>query len=343
MYRFDRFQLLPDERQLRRDGAPVELSGRYLDALNLLVSERGRLVTKDRFMAEVWRGVPVTDEALTQCVRTLRRVLGDEAARPRFIETVPKHGYRFIAAVDEPGNDVAAPAPVRSSAFARTALAGTGGGTAAGGIGGLVYGLAAAGEPREAGMGAISVLLVILAVTAAIALLGAAGVGLGLAAGERRLGGRGAGTAIGAALGGLLVGAVVKLLGLDAFNLLLGRSPGAITGAFEGALLGGGVGLGVYLARAASVRRAAAFGALGGGGAGLLIGLLGGRLMGGSLASLGTHLPGSRLSLDGIGRMVGEGGFGPLAATLTGTLEGMLFGACIAGAIALADERAGRV
>ncbi|MCW3796960.1 transcriptional regulator [Sphingomonas sp. BN140010] len=341
MYRFDCFQLSPAERQLRRDGAPVELSGRYLDALSLLVSEPGKLVTKDRFMAEVWRGVPVTDEALTQCVRTLRRVLGDEAARPRFIETVPKHGYRFIAAVEQ-GGEAGAPASERWSAFGRTALAGTLGGTAAGAIGGLVYGLAAAGEPREAGMGTLSVLLVISVVTAVVALVGAAGVSLGLALGERRLGGRGAGTVVGAALGGLVVGAVVKLLGLDAFTLLVGRSPGAITGAFEGALLGCGVGLGVYLARAASIRRSAALGALTGGGAGLAVGLLGGRLMGGSLALLGTQMPGSRLSLDGFGRMMGEQGFGSTATTVTGTLEGMLFGACIAGALALAERRLDR-
>ena len=44
--------------------------------------------------------MPVTDEALTQCIRTLRRKLGDDANRPRFIETVPKHGYRFIAPVE---------------------------------------------------------------------------------------------------------------------------------------------------------------------------------------------------------------------------------------------------
>ena len=90
--RFDRFELDPADRRLSRDGAPVELSARYLDALLLLTSEQGRLVTKDRFHDEVWRGIPVTDEALTQCITTLRRQLGDEAGRPRFIETVPKHG-----------------------------------------------------------------------------------------------------------------------------------------------------------------------------------------------------------------------------------------------------------
>src|SRR5688572_21220839 len=99
-FRFDRFTLDPGDRQLRRDDAPVELNARYLDALGLLVGEAGKLVSKDRFHDEVWRGVPVTDEALTQCIKTLRRHLGDDAGNPRFIETVPKHGYRFIAPVE---------------------------------------------------------------------------------------------------------------------------------------------------------------------------------------------------------------------------------------------------
>src|SRR3954454_7035282 len=99
-FRFDRFCLDPADRRLLRDGQPVELSARYLDALALLVREAGKLVSKDRFLDEVWSGVPVTDEALTQCIKTLRRQLGDDAARPRFIETVPKHGYRFIAPVE---------------------------------------------------------------------------------------------------------------------------------------------------------------------------------------------------------------------------------------------------
>jgi hypothetical protein len=88
-FAFDAFVLDPSDRQLSRGGEPVELNARYLDALALLVRERGKLVTKDRFLEEVWRGVPVTDEALTQCIRTLRRQLGDDAAAPRFIETVP--------------------------------------------------------------------------------------------------------------------------------------------------------------------------------------------------------------------------------------------------------------
>src|SRR6478609_3714971 len=99
-FRFEQFELDPANRRLSRDGAPVELNARYLDALVLLAGEQGRLVSKDRFLEEVWRGIPVTDEALTQCIKTLRRQLGDDAANPRFIETVPKHGYRFLAVVE---------------------------------------------------------------------------------------------------------------------------------------------------------------------------------------------------------------------------------------------------
>ena len=94
--RFESFELDPANRQLLRRGVPVELGSRYFDALMLLAERQGELVTKDEFMGVVWQGIPVTDEALTQCIRTLRRTLDDDASNPRFIQTVPKHGYRFI-------------------------------------------------------------------------------------------------------------------------------------------------------------------------------------------------------------------------------------------------------
>ena len=166
-FRFERFLLDPHDRRLSRDDAPVELNARYLDALALLVREQGKLVSKERFHDEVWRGVPVTDEALTQCIRTLRRQLGDDAARPRFIETVPKHGYRFIAPVEQvaPGPE-ARPAgkipPTRSwQLFFLLGGAGTIGGGIAGLFGGLFYGFAGAAQPLQPGMGAVSVLLVL--------------------------------------------------------------------------------------------------------------------------------------------------------------------------------------
>src|SRR5215218_5828839 len=122
-FRFERFHLDPANRRLARDGQAVELNARYLDALALMVGEPGKLISKDRFMDEVWRGIPVTDEALTQCIKSLRRLLGDDAANPRFIETVPKHGYRFIAPV-EAGASASPPAYVVSDGWQRFFLMG---------------------------------------------------------------------------------------------------------------------------------------------------------------------------------------------------------------------------
>ena len=347
-FRFDRFVLKPGERQLRRDDEPVELNARYLDALALLVREAGRLVSKDRFLEEVWRGVPVTDEALTQCIKTLRRQLGDDAAAPRFIETVPKHGYRFIAPVE--GMDGAAVNSAQTPGeavpaygwrqFLLLAGAGTLGAGLAGTIGGLFSGFAGASQPLAPNIGAASVLLVLLWLTIAAALMGGAGVSLGIAA-AGFAGGRSTPWSIaGGALGGLVVGGVVKLLGLDAFNLLLGRSPGDMTGGAEGALLGGAVGLGAWLAgRGAGARplgRSIAVAALAGAAAGIVIPLLGGRLMGGSLDLLARGFADSRLRLDPIGGLFGETGLGPISQAATGGLEGALFGGCIVGAMILA-------
>jgi len=345
-FRFDRFLLDPDDRLLRQDGDAVELNARYLDALTLLVSDAGKLVSKDRFMDEVWRGVPVTDEALTQCIRTLRRQLGDDAGRPRFIETVPKHGYRFIAPVEWSEDTPAAPpaskppAPYDLRQFLLLGGAGTLGAGVAGIIGGLAYGFAAASQPAGpgAGAGAVSILLVLLWLTMAVALTGGAGVSFGIAA---------AGFAharawriAGGALGGLVVGGVVKLLGVDAFNLLLGRSPGDITGAVEGVLLGGSAGVAAWLASRnaglRSVRRSIAMAGLIGAGGGILIALLDGRLMGGSLELLAQNFPNSRIRLDQISGLFGESSFGPISRIVTGALEGMLFAAGIVGAMNLA-------
>jgi hypothetical protein len=136
----------------------------------------------------------------------------------------------------------------------------------------------------------------------------------------------------------MFVGGIVKLLGLDAFHLLLGQSPGDITGAGEGAMIGAAVGFGAWLANAGSVspRRGAAYAGLAGAAAGILIPLVGGRLMGGSLDLLAHHFPDSRLRLDPVGGLFGESGFGPVTQLVTGALEGMLFGGCIVGAMLLA-------
>jgi DNA-binding winged helix-turn-helix (wHTH) protein len=337
-YRFDHFTLDIADRRLRRDGEPVELSARYFDALALLVREAGTLVAKDRFMGEVWSGVPVTDEALTQCIKSLRRALGDNAANPRVIETVHKHGYRFIAPV-EPSVPMLR---VRDQdSWNETLLlgaAGTIGGGIAGLIGGLIYGFAGAAQPLQPGLGAVSVLLVILCLTIVVALMGGAGVSFGIAFARRWAKADWRWCVAGGAAGGLIVGAVVKLLGIDAFNLLFGRSPAGMTGAMEGLLIGSAVGLGTWLAYRLGerLRRAVAVAAIAGMLAGGLIPLLGGRLMAGSLDLLSRTFPDSRLHFDKLGSVVGESGFGPISQMISGALEGGLFAACVVGAIIIA-------
>jgi DNA-binding winged helix-turn-helix (wHTH) protein len=347
-YAFGAFVLEPADRRLRdAAGAPVEIGARYFDALLLLVRADGALVSKDRFMDEVWRGVPVTDEALTQCVRALRKALDDEASAPRYIETVPRHGYRFVAPVERvEGSD-----SVRAAA-ARVALprdiagalllgaAGAIGGGVAGVFGGLFYGLGATSAPFGAGIGAISMLLVLLCLNIAIAAAGGAAVGLGIAGGELVSARGWASRVAGGALGGVLVGGAAHLLGLDAFALLFGSSPQGMTGAAEGGALGAAVGLGAWFAERSDAARplirrltpAALIGAL----TGVAVPLLGGRLMGGSLALLAETFPASRLRLDRFGAVLGERGFGLAPQVLTGGVEGLVFATCLVGALLLA-------
>ena len=87
--------------ELRRNGAIVRLQAQPAKILALLLSRPGELVTREEVRQELWGG-PLSydfDDALNHAVRNLRTVLGDDAAAPRFVETVPRRGYRFIAKV----------------------------------------------------------------------------------------------------------------------------------------------------------------------------------------------------------------------------------------------------
>jgi hypothetical protein len=175
-----------------------------------------------------------------------------------------------------------------------------------------------------------------------VGIVGAAGVSFAIATSEIARTRSWQWLTLAGAGGGLFVGALGKLLGLDAFILLVGHSPADITGAMEGLILGATVGLGTFLGlKTASIGRAmglsAALGAL----AGTAIALLGGRLMLGSMAMLTRGFPQSRLRVDHFGRYFGEAGFGPTAQMVTAGLEGALFTACVVGAIVLAQRRFG--
>ena len=97
-WRFDRFTLdLARGALLGPDGAEVPLRPRSLALLRLLVENPGRVVDRDAIMAAVWPDVVVTDELITQCVRDVRKALGDEAQA--LLKTVPKRGYLLAAEV----------------------------------------------------------------------------------------------------------------------------------------------------------------------------------------------------------------------------------------------------
>lgn len=89
----------PSTGEAKRGTHTVHLEPRVMAVLVALAHHAGQVVSKEALRREVWRGVVVTDDALTRCISVLRHLLGDDAQHPRFIETIPKCGYRLIAGV----------------------------------------------------------------------------------------------------------------------------------------------------------------------------------------------------------------------------------------------------
>ncbi|MGA8501412.1 MAG: tetratricopeptide repeat protein [Candidatus Sulfotelmatobacter sp.] len=109
LYEFGPFVLDPGERLLRHGAARMELPPRAFDTLLVLVENSGRLLEKDALMRTVWRDTVVEENNLSQVVYLVRKALRDGEDGSRYIETVPKRGYRFVGEVrefeaDPPGN-----------------------------------------------------------------------------------------------------------------------------------------------------------------------------------------------------------------------------------------------
>jgi TolB-like protein len=98
VYRFGPFVLDVTDRSLKRDGVPVPLTPKLFDLLVALVEGAGRLVEKDALLKKVWPDVAVEEGNLTKGVFSLRQLL-DSDDSSRYIETIPKRGYRFVAPV----------------------------------------------------------------------------------------------------------------------------------------------------------------------------------------------------------------------------------------------------
>ncbi|MEP7247035.1 MAG: winged helix-turn-helix domain-containing protein [Gammaproteobacteria bacterium] len=99
-YAFGDFVLEPAQQRLRRaDGEMLNLTPRLFTALQLFVENAGNLLDKDTLMLALWPGLVVDENSLSQVVSGLRRALADDAVGSRYIQTIPRRGFRFVATV----------------------------------------------------------------------------------------------------------------------------------------------------------------------------------------------------------------------------------------------------
>jgi TolB-like protein len=101
VWRFGCFELNRETGELRKSGAEVKLPLQPARVLGLLIARAGKLVTREEIRREIWGETVVDfDLGLNFCVNRIRAVLGDDPRSPRYIETLPRRGYRFIAAAE---------------------------------------------------------------------------------------------------------------------------------------------------------------------------------------------------------------------------------------------------
>ena len=93
------WQVHPSLNRLTRNGNEVRIEPKVMQVLEVLAETPGEVVTRDQLVARVWPDVFVSDDVVHRAIRELRRALGDETARPEYVETIRKRGYRLIAAV----------------------------------------------------------------------------------------------------------------------------------------------------------------------------------------------------------------------------------------------------
>jgi DNA-binding winged helix-turn-helix (wHTH) protein len=131
--RRDRFRIgdwlvEPALNQLSRGSKVERVEPKSVEVLLALAHHSAQVMSRDQLIAEVWNGIAVSDDALTQSIIKLRKALGDTSKEPAYIQTIPKRGYRLIA--DVSWLDVDGPAAVaalpQSSAGARKLAKGPG-------------------------------------------------------------------------------------------------------------------------------------------------------------------------------------------------------------------------
>jgi Tol biopolymer transport system component/DNA-binding winged helix-turn-helix (wHTH) protein len=121
--RFGPFLADLDTHELRKDGTKVRLVGQPFDILALLLSRPGELVSREELRSELWPGDTFVDfnHGLNAAVNKLREALCDSPENPRFVETLPRRGYRFVAEVERLAREHGAPAEAAASGETRPA------------------------------------------------------------------------------------------------------------------------------------------------------------------------------------------------------------------------------
>ena len=123
--RFGPFELDPANYQLKQHRRTVKLERIPMELLLLLAGKAGQLVTRDEIVAGIWgKGVFLdVDNAVNSAIRKIRRALGENPERPRYLETVPGKGYRFVASVKGLGGRAAEPVAEAAAPLERAMLA----------------------------------------------------------------------------------------------------------------------------------------------------------------------------------------------------------------------------
>ncbi len=123
-FRFGAFEVDSKTGELRREGRLIHLRNQPFQALCVLLDRAGELVTRDEMKTALWADSVDVDveQGLNYCIKEIRAVLGDNADSPRFIQTLPRRGYRFLADVRRYGSSLAPPAQAAEEALPLTPL-----------------------------------------------------------------------------------------------------------------------------------------------------------------------------------------------------------------------------
>src|SRR5271167_362378 len=124
MLRVGDWRVNPASGEISRNGETVRLEGRTMRLLVCLAEHAGEVVSIDELLDHAWAGVIVSPDSVYQAVTSLRRVLGDDPKQPTYIATVPRLGYRLVAAVTLVTDDTPQVRPRRRLRWVPLAAAG---------------------------------------------------------------------------------------------------------------------------------------------------------------------------------------------------------------------------